>query len=58
MKKSISLPLQFPSSSLAGASGVKGKVVHWVEHSFEQGLLYIHGKKNALEGTLPRIMCS
>jgi hypothetical protein len=22
--------------------GVQGKVVHWVEHSFEEGLLYIH----------------
>jgi hypothetical protein len=21
---------------------VQGKVVHWVEHSFEEGLLYIH----------------
>ena len=22
--------------------GVQGKVVHWVEHSFEESLLYIH----------------
>jgi hypothetical protein len=22
--------------------GVQGKVVHWVEHSFEEGVLYIH----------------
>jgi len=22
--------------------GVRGKVVQWVEHSFEEGLLYIH----------------
>ena len=22
--------------------GVQGKVVHWVEHRFEEGLLYIH----------------
>ena len=22
--------------------GVQGKVVHWVEHSFEEGLLYIN----------------
>ena len=22
--------------------GVQGKVVHWVEHVFEEGLLYIH----------------
>jgi len=22
--------------------GVQGKVVHWVEHTFEEGLLYIH----------------
>jgi hypothetical protein len=22
--------------------GVRGKVVHWVEHSFEEGLLYFH----------------
>jgi hypothetical protein len=22
--------------------GVQGKVVHWVEHAFEEGLLYIH----------------
>jgi hypothetical protein len=43
MKKSP-LPSATVRKSLPGRRyrGVQGKVVHWVEHSFEEGLVYIH----------------
>jgi hypothetical protein len=43
MKKSH-LPSEAFSKFVPGRRyrGVQGKVEHWVEHSFEEGLLYIH----------------
>ena len=43
MKKSH-LPSAAVSKFVPGRRyrGVQGKVVHWVEHSLEEGLLYIH----------------
>jgi len=39
-KPKISLPPQFvPGRQYRG---LRGKVVDWVEHSFEEGLLYLH----------------
>jgi hypothetical protein len=43
MKKSL-LPSAAVRKFVPGRRyrGVQGKVVQWVEHSFEEGLLYIH----------------
>ena len=43
MKKSL-LPSAAVRKFVPGRRyrGVQGKVVEWVEHSFEEGLLYIH----------------
>ena len=43
MKKSRSSPV-LPLKLVRGHQyrGVQGKVVEWVEHKFEDGLLYIH----------------
>jgi hypothetical protein len=43
MKKSHALPAPVRNFVLGRRyRGVQGKIVHWVEHSFEEGLLYIH----------------
>jgi hypothetical protein len=42
MKKSVLHSAAFPKFVLGRRyRGVEGKVVHWVKHSFEQGVLYI-----------------
>ena len=40
----VTSPFHYSSKSVPGRRyrGVQGKVVYWVEHNFEEGLLYIH----------------